>query len=240
MKTLIKFEEINLKFKNNRIFDNLNLEIKKGEILAILGKSGKGKSTLLKILLGFIKQDNGNIYIEDIKLREDNIEKLRKNIGYISQENSFYDNLTVIENMKYFGNLYGIERKRLKAIIHRLLHLVGLTSHKKTITSKLSGGQKRRLEFIISLIHEPEILIFDEPFTGLDPDIIIDLWKIIKKIKTDGVTIIIISHNLKSIEENADRAVILKNGKIKHEVDLKFIRQSKVLSLEKEFLKRIK
>ncbi len=123
-----------------------------------------------------------------------------------------------------------------KNLITQLLNIVNLYDSRKIICKRLSGGQKRRLEFITSIIHEPEILILDEPFTGLDIDIINDLWSIIKKIKLDGVSLIIISHNLLSIEKNADRAVIVDKGKVIRDFNLREIRTSPSASLERKFL----
>ncbi|MDA3856531.1 MAG: ABC transporter ATP-binding protein [Candidatus Woesearchaeota archaeon] len=233
---LISFKEIQKLFKNKTILHDLNLDIYEKEIIGLLGKSGCGKSTLLKILIGFYKPDNGMIIYKSDNLIRHN-EKIRKIAGYVSQENSFYEKLTVEENLKFFAKLYSVKRHNIKDRIDFLLGLVNLDNSRHTMASNISGGMKRRLEFAISLVHDPKILILDEPLTGLDITIRDQLWDVVKQIRTNGVTIIISTHLLNSAQENCDRVAILHNNKISSDFIITSEMRSKThFDLEKKFI----
>lgn len=233
-KPLIIFKDIIKTFSNKTILYNLNLEINEGEVIALIGKSGCGKSTLLKILLGLYPPEQGYIYFQNKDITK-NYQKIRQLAGYVSQENSFYEKLSIEENLRFFAKLYKVKKNDINERIPILLSLVRLTNAKNTLASNISGGMKRRLEFAISLIHNPKILILDEPFTGLDIQIRNELWNVIKEIKTTGVTIIICSHLISSVEKHCDRAAILHNKKIIEEIDLTQNRDN----LENKFLEVI-
>lgn len=218
--SLIKFINIEKSFRNVTILKNLSLKIYSDEIIFIIGPSGSGKSTLFKILLGFYKPDSGFIYFGNKNLVYNN-NLIRSIVGFVSQENSFYERLTVEENIIFFAKLYGVSKKELEVRLNYLLNLVKLNKYRNIIGEKLSGGMKRRLEFAISLIHNPKILILDEPFTGLDIKIQDDLWKLLYEIKREGVTILISTHILWIAERYADRVVFLHNHKIVKDLNLK-------------------
>ncbi|MEM2138869.1 MAG: ABC transporter ATP-binding protein, partial [Candidatus Woesearchaeota archaeon] len=188
---IIEFSNINKSFGNKKILANFNLKIHKSDVLGIIGKSGSGKSTLLNILLGIYKPDSGKILYKE---KEINYNELKKIIGLTTQENSFYYKLSVYENMVYYANLYDVKKDNLKAYVIDLLKSVELDNSINLISEKLSGGMKRRLDFAISLLHEPEILILDEPTTGLDPLLVKQFWKIVNNYREKGKTIILVSH----------------------------------------------
>ena len=237
---LISFLNISKQFNYQFILKDLNLNIYKGEILGLLGKSGCGKSTLLKILIGFYKPSIGNIYYKNKNLIN-NISEIRKIVGFVSQENSFYEKLTVEENIVFFSKLFYVSKKDLEDRLDFLLDLVDLKNSKDTLAENLSGGMKRRLEFAISLIHNPEILILDELFTGLDILIKQQLWEVVLKIKESGVTIIICSHLIDYIEKYCDRVVILNNKKIQAEIEIQEYKKNHLnFSLESFFIEEIK
>lgn len=235
-KLLISFLNINKSFDSKKILSNLDLKIYSNEILGLTGLSGSGKSTLLKILIGFYKADNGNIYYKNKDFSYNHLE-IRKIVGFVSQENSFYDKLTVEENLIYFANLFNVTKKDLYERITYLLDLVNLKENKKTFAKDLSGGMKRRLEFAISLIHDPDILILDELFTGLDIKLKDQLWEVILKIRNSGVTVIICSHLLNYLSIYCDRVVILHNKKISSEINIfEEKNNNNLFDLEKKFL----
>lgn len=237
---IIKFKNITKVFNHQTVLYDLSLDIFANEIVVLLGRSGCGKSTLLKILIGFYPPDEGNIYYNTYNLTR-NYERIRSIAGYVSQENSFYEKLTVEENLRFFASLYHVNRKVLNERIDELLALVNLTSAKKVLADKISGGMKRRLEFAIALIHDPKLLILDEPFTGLDIKIRDELWNVVKKIKSSGVTIIISTHLLHSSQKNCDRVVILnKNKVVENFLISPQMRDLNCFNLEEKFLEVIK
>ncbi len=205
---IIKFHNISKSFGEKKVLSSLNLEIEEGEIFGILGPSGSGKSTLIQVLLGTLKPDHGKVFFmdEDITGQPD---KLKKIMGLTTQENAFYEKLTVLENMQYYANLYGV-----KPDIRKIASSVKLDSSLNTLASRISGGMKRRLDFAISLLHDPKLLILDEPTTGLDPNLVIQFWEIVRRIRDEGKTVIVISHIFDEIKENCKRAGILYKGDI--------------------------
>jgi ABC-2 type transport system ATP-binding protein len=206
---LIEFSDVSLSFGNKNVLDNINLKIHEGDIFGLLGRSGSGKTTLLKMLLGIYRPDSGKILFRDKEIAGDS---LRKIVGLTTQENSFYDKLTVYENMRYYANLYRVKEKKLGQHIKNILKLVGLESAQNTQADRISGGMKRRLDFAISILHDPMLLILDEPTTGLDPIIVKQFWEIVKDVSKKGKTILVISHIFPEIKENCNKACILHKG----------------------------
>lgn len=218
---IIEFRGVSKRFGKKTVLDDINLSIREGELFSIIGRSGSGKSTLMKVFLGIHRPNKGRVFFEgkDITRKHD---QLRTLIGLTTQENSFYDRLSVFENMKYYGNLFGVNlpRRAMKEEIIRILKDVELDKELKTLGKDLSGGMKRRLDFAISLMHDPKILILDEPTTGLDPILVEQFWKVVKRVAKKGKTIVVISHIFPELEANCDRACILHRGKIKKIVDI--------------------
>lgn len=210
---IISFQKIDMIFGSRTILNNLNMDIFKDEIIALVGKSGSGKSTLIKILLGFYPPTQGNIYYSGKNI-VNNQKIISKIVGFVSQENSFYEKLTVYENLVFFAKLYQVNKRDIETRAEHLLELTKLSYAKDYYVSKISGGMKRKLEFAISLMHNPSILILDEPFTGLDVQIRDELWNVLVKIKKLGVTVIILTHLLSSAQKHVDRVFILSNYNI--------------------------
>ena len=232
MVLLLGIKNIEMSFKDNLVLNHLNLEARSSDIIGLIGKSGCGKSTLLKILVGYYKPQKGSIVLND-KNVSDSLIELRKITGYTSQENSFYEKLTVIENMRYYANLYNIPLKTREERIKSLLKQVGLFQHKNMLAEKISGGMKRRLDFAISLIHNPDILILDEPTAGLDPLLIDQFWEIVKEVVEKEKKIVIMSsHIISEIEKYCTKAAVMDNGKIKEVFQKKDMK-----NLEKKFRK---
>ncbi len=206
----LKFENIKKSFKKE-VLKDVNLNVKEGELLGLIGKSGEGKSVLLNILIGLIKPDNGKIIFEDRNTIK-KINYLRKNIGYASQENMLFDEMSIIENAYYFGKLYGLSNGEIELRFYELLPLMGLSDFENVLISNLSGGMKKRANFLVSLIHAPKLLVLDEPTVGLDPLLRTKIWDYIQKINKSGTTLIVTSHLLDEIEENCSRVAILDKG----------------------------
>lgn len=208
---LLSVKNLSKKFGKKVIFSNVSFDVKRGEILGLIGRSGCGKSTLFKILVGYIKQDSGKIYYDNKEIGRD-FKKIRNLVGYTTQDNSFYEKLTVYENMKYYANLYGIYGKKAKDRINYLLTAVELTNSRKLLAEKISGGMKRRLDFAISLLHNPELIILDEPTAGLDQALVDQFWEIVKGIvKKENKAALVTSHIIDEIERNCSRVIIMHN-----------------------------
>ncbi|MBT7902668.1 ABC transporter ATP-binding protein [Candidatus Woesearchaeota archaeon] len=211
--SLISLDSVSKSFDTTVVLNNLSLEIKSGEIIGLIGRSGCGKSTFLKILIGFYGANSGTISYNGENITG-KLKVLRSLVGYTTQENSFYNKLTIYENMKYYARLYGFrpEDKKLKNHIHDILESVGLLTQKNKLAGKISGGMKRRLDFAISLVHDPDILILDEPTTGLDPVLVKNFWNIVKNINKRGKTVIVITHLFGEIKDHCDRFAIMNKG----------------------------
>jgi ABC-type multidrug transport system ATPase subunit len=234
MVKLLKISRVKKSFKEKIVLKDINLEVKGSEIIGLVGKSGCGKSTLLKILVGYYKPDGGDIFLDNNRISED-LMGLRSMVGYTTQENSFYEKLSVIENMKYYSNLYGIPRKISEQRITTLLDQVGLLEHKKTQGENLSGGMKRRLDFAISLLHDPHILILDEPTTGLDPLLSDQFWRIVKEVVAQKNKIVIMSsHILSEMEKNCTKVAVINDGRI-----IKILDKANMKGLEEKFRKLV-
>ncbi len=213
MGEVLEFKNIKKRFKKKEVLSNISFKIQEGEIFGLVGRSGCGKSTLLKILVGLIESDEGEIYFDgkDITKKEN---YLRKNTGFATQENMLIESLTIKENAVYFGKLYGKRKGEIIKRFRELLALLGLGGFENTLIKNLSGGMAKRANLLVSLIHNPKLLILDEPTTGLDSLLRKSLWTYIREINKTGTTILVTSHLLDEIEENCGEVAILKNGRI--------------------------
>lgn len=207
---IFELKGVTKRFKDNIVLENLNLDIPQGSIFGILGINGSGKTTILRLLVGYYKPTKGEVLYLNKKLKK--VEgKLKSEIGFTTQDSSFYPKLTVEENVKYFGALYGLPKKTIDSNSDRILKLVELDHVRNRIAEQLSGGMQRRLDMACSLIHVPKVVILDEPTEDLDPLLRKDILHLIKKIAEIGTTVIITSHRLEDIEIVCDRVAILHN-----------------------------
>ncbi|MFA5796553.1 MAG: ABC transporter ATP-binding protein [Candidatus Woesearchaeota archaeon] len=222
---VFKVKEVSKAYDRRIVLDDINLEINAGEIFGIIGASGSGKTTLLNILVGFLKSNTGEVLFRREHLLEhkdsqifrsvhSHHEELKKVIGMASQTSSFYDNLSVKENLLYFGTLYGLHRDTLKSNMITLINLMDLQGAENRLAKNLSGGMQRRLDIACALIHDPKILILDEPTADLDPLLRNHIWRLVRKINKRGTTIVLASHHLTELENLCSRITILKEGKI--------------------------
>ncbi len=220
------------KFGNFLAVDNLNLEIERGEIFGLLGPNGGGKTTTIRMILGILKPQKGEIFVLGKKMP--NLEVLSK-IGYMPQESALYEDLTLIENLSLFGKIYDV--LNLKEKIEEVLKFVGLENWKNELVLNLSGGMKKRASFAIALLPDPEILILDEPTVGIDPPLIISFWDYFKKLSQKGITILLTTHNMEEAM-NCQRVGLMREGKlIALGPPKKLIEEFKANSLLEVFLK---
>ncbi|MBM3200113.1 ABC transporter ATP-binding protein [Candidatus Woesearchaeota archaeon] len=209
---IITLKGITKKFGEKTVLDNIDLDIRKGEILGIAGVNGSGKTTLLRILVGFYKQDKGQLYFGTTPFSR--VPDMKKKIGIATQDNCFYPRLTVEENIDYFGRIYGMTNAQIKASINDTLKLVNLYDVRKMLAKNLSGGMQKRVGIACSIIHSPQVIILDEPTSELDFFLKKDMIKLIKLINEQGITILIASHHLSELESLCDRIAILEDGKL--------------------------
>lgn len=210
---LIQFKEVTKKFGKNTILDSIKLTIPEGKITGIVGASGEGKTTILKLIVSFYKPTKGKIYYLRREISKDMV-NISKFFGFATEDGSFYEKLTVKENLFHFGKLYGMKRKLIKKRVSEIIELVGLTKATKTLAQNLSIGMKKRLDVACSLIHNPTILILDEPTADLDPLLRSQMLHLIKKINSHGTTIILTTQLLEEADEVCDKIAILYNEKI--------------------------
>ena len=212
---VLRIHNVSKSFGSNRVLSGISLEAYDQDILGIIGLSGSGKTTLLNILIGFLAPDEGDAFYRSrgkaIPISRYQ-EQLTRIFGFAPQKASFYRRLTVWENLDYFASLYNIRNK--KKHIYSLLELVGLENAAQTKGGNLSGGMQRRLGIACSLIHDPKVLLLDEPTADLDPILRHDIWNLIRKINGKGKTIIITSHFLSEVESYCSRIAILHNHRL--------------------------
>ena len=222
---IIRFEGVCKEYKGRSVLSDVNLEVKSKEIFGIIGLSGSGKTTLLNLLIGFIKPSDGDILFHAEHLLEYDTtdvfrsvfarpKEVKKLFGFASQYPSFYSELSVIENLRYFGSLYNLSSDLLDSNIHSLLYLMDLYEAKDVLGGHLSGGMQRRLDIACALIHDPKVLILDEPTSDLDVQLRKHIWHLLRKINEKGTTILLSSHHLEDLEYSCDKIAIINDSKI--------------------------
>jgi ABC-type multidrug transport system ATPase subunit len=196
---IIKTENLTKKFKEVTVVNNLNIEIKKGEIFGFLGPNGSGKSTTIKMLCGLIAPTSGNAWIHDLSIINDG-EEIRKEIGYMSQRFSLYDDLTAKQNLIFYSKLYKVNEDILESKLNQIMDLTQLTKEQNKQASKLSGGYKQRLSFACALIHDPKIIFLDEPTAGIDPVARKEIWDLFIELANKGLTLFVTTHYMDEAE----------------------------------------
>lgn len=230
----IKTENLTKKYKNKIAVNNLNLEIKEGELFSLLGTNGTGKTTTLKMLSTLIKPTSGNIYINELDLSK-NKQKIKEILNISPQDTAIAKNLTVLENLNFFAGVYEINNKETK--IKGLIKLFKLENILNQKAKTLSGGWQRKLSIALALINEPKILFLDEPTLGLDVIARKELWNIIKTLK-NNTTIILTTHYMEEAEKLSDRVGIMKEGTLKIVGTPEHIKkESKCKTFEDAFIK---
>ena len=214
---VLSINNLSKKYDNKQVLSNLNLEVKKGEIYGLLGANGAGKTTTINLICGLLNYESGSIFINGTPISH----KSKYLLGIATQENLLYSQLTCAENLAFFGQIYGLTGTKLKSSIYHCLESVKLLDYKDETVANLSGGMQRRLNIALALIHSPQLVILDEPTTGLDIEIRYDIWQLILRLKQQGISILLTTHLLDEAEKLCDRIGIMKQGKIFHEGSLK-------------------
>ena len=213
METILKTIDLSKKYDNKADVDNLNIEIKEGEIFGLLGPNGAGKSTTMNMICNIVKPDYGSVEFMGKDFRK-NKKELSKDLGYIPQNLAIHGSLKAWENVELFTSLYGIKGEKLKKRIDEALLYVGLSDRRNDYARKFSGGMKRRLNIACAIGHHPRLLIFDEPTVGIDPQSRNFILEKIKESNKNGATVIYTSHYMEEVEAICTRIAIMDNGKI--------------------------
>jgi ABC-2 type transport system ATP-binding protein len=207
---MLKIENLYKAYADRVVLNNLNLDIQPGEVYGLLGPNGAGKTTTINILCNLITPDRGSIQIGNRPLARES----KRIVGVAPQENLLYQTLTCAENLNFFARLYGITGKDARSRVAECLAAVNLTDRAQSMAENLSGGMQRRLNIAIALVHQPELLILDEPTTGLDIEARYEIWDLIWRLKSQGTTILLTTHLLEEAERLCGRIGILKQGQI--------------------------
>lgn len=213
MDNIIEVRGLVKSYKKLKAVDNLDLDVKKGEILGLLGPNGSGKSTTINCMLALLSKDSGSIKIYGKEMTPESYE-IKAKIGVVFQDVGVYDELSVYENIDYFCGLYIKDKSKRKALVKEACDLVGLNDFLKFKPKELSGGLLRRLNIACGIAHKPEIIIFDEPTVAVDPQSRNNILEGIKKLNQDGATIIYTSHYMDEVEELCDYIVIIDRGQV--------------------------
>ena len=211
-KEIIRAKDLTKKFGNFTANDNLSFEVSQGEIFGFLGANGAGKTTAMRILCGLSSPTSGEISVAGYDVYHE-AEKIKKNIGYMSQKFSLYEDLTVSENIRFYAGIYGMSRKQIKEKTKKLLQELDMYNYKDKLISSLPLGWKQKLAFSVAIFHNPKIVFLDEPTSGVDPITRRQFWNLIYKAANNGITVFITTHYMDEAEY-CDRVSIMVDGKI--------------------------
>lgn len=233
MSSFITLKDIKHSYENQTVIKNVDLAIPRGQLFGLLGPSGSGKSTLVKIMIGLLTPTNGTVTIDGEKMPS---LKAMQEIGYMAQSDALYSELTAKENLSFFASIYGIPKKKQKERINEVAKVVDLTEHLDKTLEQYSGGMKRRMSLAVALLHEPKLLILDEPTVGIDPVLRASIWRDLKELQKKGTSIIVTTHVMDEAEK-CDSLALLRDGYvIAHGSPEELQSKSNTNTLEEAFL----
>lgn len=212
MKTTIHTDKLTRKFGTFTAVDEISFDVCQGEIFGFLGANGAGKTTAMRMLCGLLKPSGGHATVAGFDI-EKQPEMVKKNIGYMSQKFSLYEDLTVIENINFYGSVYGLRRKELKLRSDKLLQRLDMSDESKSLVGSLPLGWKQKLAFSLAIIHDPKVVFLDEPTGGVDPITRRQFWDLIYETAEKGITVFVTTHYMDEAEY-CDRVSIMVDGKI--------------------------
>lgn len=239
---MLEISELNKKFGELHVLKKINLKINKAEVVVIIGPSGSGKSTLLRCLNRLEEPTSGDVLLNGTSLNNKNndINKLRQKMGMVFQQFNLFKHMNVMDNITLSPiKLKNICPEKAEKIARDLLQKVGLTGREDYYPSQLSGGQKQRIAIARALAMSPEIMLFDEPTSALDPEMVGDVLKVMKDLAAEGITMVIVTHEMAFAREAADRVIFMDKGKIieKNHPEKLFSQPEKART--KDFLSRV-
>ncbi|MCM3761111.1 ABC transporter ATP-binding protein [Alkalihalobacillus oceani] len=211
---MLETEELSKSFKGVTAVEGVNIYMEKGESIGLLGPNGAGKSTTISMISSLLRPDSGDVrlYGKSV-IQEPNA--IRRVLGMVPQEIALYQELTAYENLKFFGRIYGLQGKQLEAKIQEVLELVGLTDRQKQVVRTYSGGMQRRVNMAAAMLHNPEILIMDEPTVGIDPQSRSHILEMVRELnQQQGLAVLYTSHYMEEVERLCDRLYIMDHGRV--------------------------
>lgn len=210
---ILEVKDLVKKFDDKTVVNGISFNIKEGEVYGLLGPNGAGKSTTINMIISLLKKNNGSIKVLGLN-QDEKIDEFKSYIGYVPQDLAIYESLSVYDNLEFFGTLYGLKGENLKKRIKEVTELVGLTDRINDKSAYFSGGMKRRLNIACALLHNPKLLIMDEPTVGIDPQSRNNILESISKLNKEGMSILYTTHYMVEAEKLCDRVGIIDNGMI--------------------------
>src|SRR5262245_951490 len=208
----VEMENLTRKFGDFTAVDRVSLRVAPGEVFGFLGPNGSGKTTTIRMLCGLLTPTSGTGRVLGLDIGRES-EAIKASIGYMSQKFSLYSDLTVLENLQFYADVYGIARAERAARIAELIEMAGLTGRERELTSNLSGGWKQRLALACAIVHRPRMLFLDEPTGGVDPDARRAFWELIYELAQDGVTVFVTTHYMDEAE-HCNRIGLMYSGRL--------------------------
>jgi ABC-2 type transport system ATP-binding protein len=221
VKPVLQVENLSKSYGKHQVLQDLNFKLQRGEVYGLLGPNGAGKTTTINILSGLLKADRGTVMLDS---RPASL-ATRSLIGVAPQENLFYGSLTCAENLYFFGQIYGLRGKKCQAQVQTCLESVGLADRAQSLAETLSGGMQRRLSVAIALVHQPQLVILDEPTTGLDIETRYEVWELIRNLGRQDIAVLLTTHMLDEAERLCQRIGIIKQGNLLAEGNMEELQQ---------------
>ncbi|MEO0338697.1 MAG: ABC transporter ATP-binding protein [Bacteroidota bacterium] len=212
MEKVIEAKGLTKKFGDFTAVDAISFHVDQGEIFGFLGANGAGKTTAIKMLIGLSSPSAGHAQVAGFDIRKQR-EKVKKNIGYMSQKFSLYQDLSIRQNIRFYGGIYGLSRKQIKSKTEEIIETLGLADYARKVVAELPLGWKQRLAFAVAGVHDPKIIFMDEPTGGVDPKTRRQFWEMIYEAADRGVTIFVTTHYMDEAEY-CDRISIMVDGRI--------------------------
>lgn len=210
---MLTLVDVKKRFGSKDVIKGVSLQIERGEAFGLLGPNGAGKSTLIAMICGLISYDTGGIQIDGKDVGKQ-VHAIKQLIGVVPQDIALYPTMSAIDNLVFWGRMYGLKSKTVKTRAHEVLEMVGLTERAKDRIETFSGGMKRRINIGAALMHKPELLIMDEPTVGIDPQSRNHILETVKKLNEQGMTVIYTSHYMEEVDYLCKRIAIMDNGKL--------------------------
>ncbi|WP_025691762.1 ABC transporter ATP-binding protein [Paenibacillus zanthoxyli] len=207
---VITVSHIRKAFGSKVVLEDISLKVRKAETFGLLGPSGSGKTTLVRLLTGIDEADSGEVHVLGVKVPK---LSLLSQIGYMAQSDALYSELSAKDNLEFFASLYGLRKEQRNKRIKEVMEIVNLEEHLRKKVNQYSGGMKRRLSLAIALLHEPPLLILDEPTVGIDPVLRMSIWRELKALNKRGTTIVLTTHVMDEAEK-CDRLGMIREGRL--------------------------
>jgi ABC-2 type transport system ATP-binding protein len=231
--TVVVISELVKQFGKLRAIDNLNMTINTGETFGLIGPNGSGKTTLIRMLVGLMRPTSGAIRIMGERIPS---ARIAPHVGYMTQLNALYLDLTAKENMQFFCNIYGLRGKQQKERIDEMLERVDLANRTNDVTGTFSGGMKQRLSLACALVHHPSLALLDEPTVGVDPELRRSFWDYFAQLNSEGITIIVSTHHLDEAARCTRLGLMRSGALLAHDTPQELLRQSGKDNMEDAFL----